>query len=153
MARREALAGEEAEARNAVGRDLELDRSERKNVVERRVVEVVRVGDGLVRDLPVDDVDAERERRILSDGLAQSVVCDRLDERDVSAQPPWSIATSQNTEPSFMSRSMSRVMSFGALAPGMRTAPMTTSASLIDSAICRLDDMTRLTRPERMSSR
>ena len=32
-----------------------------------------------------------------------------------------------------MSRSMSRVISFGASAPGMSTAPMTTSASLIDS--------------------
>ena len=32
-----------------------------------------------------------------------------------------------------MSRSISRVMSFGALAPGISTAPITTSTSLIDS--------------------
>jgi hypothetical protein len=36
----------------------QLDRRERKNVFERRVVEAVRLGDCLVRDLPVEDVDA-----------------------------------------------------------------------------------------------
>jgi hypothetical protein len=44
-------------------------------------------------------------------------------------------------------------MSFGATAPGIRTAPITTSASTIDSSIWSADDITRLTRPERISSR
>ena len=61
-----------------------LDRRERQDVVERRVVEVVRLGDGLVRDLAVDDVHAERERRIPRDRLAQAVVRDRLDVRAAS---------------------------------------------------------------------
>ena len=48
---------------------------------------------------------------------------------------------------------ISRVTSFGASAPGMSTAPITTSASATDSAICRLDDISSVTRPERISSR
>jgi hypothetical protein len=52
-----------------------------------------------------------------------------------------------------MAETISRVISFGAIAPGMSTAPITTSASTIDSSICSVDDMTRLTRPERISSR
>ena len=49
---------------------------------------------------------------------------------DVSAQPPWSIATSTKTELSFIVGSISRVMSFGASAPGMRTAPIVRSGVL-----------------------
>jgi hypothetical protein len=63
------------------------------------------------------------------------------------------MATSQSTDPSFISRIMPRVTSFGASAPGMRTAPITTSACFSDSSICRLDDMRRLTRPCSTSSR
>ena len=68
-------------------------------------------------------------------------------------QPPWSIATSTMTAPGCISDSISRLMSFGARAPGMSTAPMTTSACAIVYSIWRLDDMSRLTRPERISSR
>ncbi len=68
-------------------------------------------------------------------------------------QPPWSIATSTITAPFFITPSISRVTSFGARAPGTSTAPITTSASAIDDSICSVDDMTRLTRPERISSR
>ena len=49
-------------------------------------------------------------------------------------------------------KTMPRVISFGAFAPGISTAPITTSASATDSSICRLDDISRLTRPERISS-
>ena len=73
--------------------------------------------------------------------------------RDVSAHPPWSIATSQKTDPFFIARSESRVISFGARAPGIRTAPITTSALVTDSSISSVEDMTRLTRPERISAR
>ena len=45
------------------------------------------------------------------------------------------------------------MISFGATAPGISTAPITTSASTIDSSICNVEDITRLTRPERISSR
>ena len=45
------------------------------------------------------------------------------------------------------------MISFGAFAPGISTAPMTTSASRIDSSSWSVDDITRLTRPERISSR
>ena len=50
----------------------DLDRRQRQDVLERRVVEAVRLGDRLVRDLAVDDVDAERERRIPRDGLPRA---------------------------------------------------------------------------------
>src|SRR3954471_22906714 len=52
-----------------------------------------------------------------------------------------------------MPRTISRVISFGATAPGMSTAPITTSASRSDSSIWSVEDITRLTRPERTSSR
>ena len=57
------------------------------------------------------------------------------------------------TEPSFMPATMSRVTSFGASAPGMSTAPITTSASATDSSICRLDDIRSVTRAPSTSSR
>ena len=47
------------------------------------------------------------------------------------------MATSQSTAPFFITPSISRVISFGATAPGISTAPITTSASTIDSSICR----------------
>ena len=40
-----------------------------------------------------------------------------------------------------MPATISRVTSFGASAPGISTAPITTSASATDSSICRLEDM------------
>ncbi len=46
-----------------------------------------------------------------------------------SKQPPWSIAMSTRTLPGFIRETSSLVTSFGALAPGMSTAPMTGSAS------------------------
>ena len=45
------------------------------------------------------------------------------------------------------------MISFGARAPGISTAPMTTSTSRIDSSIWSVFDMTRLTRPDRICSR
>ena len=50
--------------------------------------------------------------------------------REVSKHPPWSMATSTTTEPGFILWIMSALTSFGAAAPGMRTLPMTTSASV-----------------------
>ena len=47
---------------------------------------------------------------------------------EVSKQPPWSIATSTNTEPGFMAAICSRLRSLGAAAPGISTAPTTRSA-------------------------
>ena len=66
---------------------------------------------------------------------------------DVSKQPPWSIATSTTTAPSFMPRIISRVTSFGATAPGISTAPITRSASSTDAATCRLELISSVTRP------
>ena len=48
---------------------------------------------------------------------------------------------------------ISLVINRGASAPGISTAPITTSASRTDSSIWRLDDIKRLTRPDRISSR
>ena len=49
--------------------------------------------------------------------------------RLVSKQPPWSIAMSTTTLPGRMLAIMARLTSFGALAPGTSTAPITTSDS------------------------
>ena len=49
--------------------------------------------------------------------------------RDVSKQPPWSMATSTTTLPGRMLAIISRLTTFGALAPGTSTAPTTTSES------------------------
>ena len=49
-----------------------LDRRQRQDVLERRVVEAVRLGDGLVGDLAVEHVDAARERAITGDRLARA---------------------------------------------------------------------------------
>ena len=72
---------------------------------------------------------------------------------DVSAQPPWSIATSASTDPSFIPETISRVISFGASAPGMSTAPMTRSDSATDSSICSAFDISSVTREPSTSSR
>jgi hypothetical protein len=48
--------------------------------------------------------------------------------REVSKQPPWSMAMSTSTEPWRICRTMSRVTSLGAAAPGTSTAPITRSA-------------------------
>ena len=48
--------------------------------------------------------------------------------REVSAQPPWSMATSTITEPGFIAFTVCAEMSFGAVAPGTRTVAMTRSA-------------------------
>src|SRR5215218_7713035 len=61
--------------------------------------------------------------------------------RDVSKHPPWSIATSTTTAPSFIAAIISRVTSFGASAPGISTAPMTRSDSVTDAPTCNVDDM------------
>ena len=65
--------------------------------------------------------------------------------RDVSKQPPWSIATSTITVPGCISRSMSRVTSFGALAPGISTEPITRSAFFSSLRMLYSDDMSVLT--------
>ena len=48
--------------------------------------------------------------------------------RESSKQPPWSIAMSTSTEPGFICATSRCDTSFGALAPGTSTAPMTRSA-------------------------
>ena len=48
--------------------------------------------------------------------------------REVSAQPPWSMATSTITEPGFIALTVAAVISLGAAAPGTSTEPTTTSA-------------------------
>jgi hypothetical protein len=48
--------------------------------------------------------------------------------REVSVQPPWSIATSTITEPRLMMPRCARLISFGAAAPGISVAPITKSA-------------------------
>ena len=73
--------------------------------------------------------------------------------REVSKQPPWSIATSTTTAPSFIPAIISRVTSFGASAPGIRTAPITRSAFSTDAAISSRELMSSVTRPDRISSR
>ena len=52
-----------------------------------------------------------------------------------------------------MPATIALVTSFGATAPGISTAPMTTSACATDSSIWRLDDMSNVTRPPSTSSR
>ena len=65
----------------------------------------------------------------------------------VSAQPPWSIATSQKTAPCFILADHLTREELRREAPGISTAPMTRSASTTVSSICSVEDMTRLTRP------
>ena len=48
--------------------------------------------------------------------------------REVSKQPPWSIAMSTTTEPVFIAFTIWRDTSLGAAAPATSTAPMTRSA-------------------------
>ena len=73
--------------------------------------------------------------------------------RDVSKQPPWSIATSTITEPGFIMPSISRVIRRGALAPGISTPPITRSASGSASSIaCRDDIVSSTVRPRLTSS-
>jgi len=47
-----------------------------------------------------------------------------------SKQPPWSIAISTKTEPGFIFFTNSLLTSFGAFAPGIKTDPITKSASV-----------------------
>ena len=47
--------------------------------------------------------------------------------REVSAQPPWSMAMSTITAPGFIALTVSAVMIFGAAAPGISTAAITRS--------------------------
>src|SRR5699024_11637166 len=60
---------------------------------------------------------------------------------DVSKMPPWSIATSTTTEPSGICFTISSVTNFGALAPGISTAPTTKSDSFTASAMVNGDDI------------
>ena len=62
-----------------------LDRRERQDVLERRVLEAVRLGDGFVRDLPVEHVDALRERRVAGDRLARAR-CPRSPRRTAASR-------------------------------------------------------------------
>ena len=48
--------------------------------------------------------------------------------RLVSTHPPWSMLKSRMTAPLFIERTMSRVTMMGTLAPGVRIAPISTSA-------------------------
>ena len=60
--------------------------------------------------------------------------------REVSAQPPWSMAMSTNTEPFFMAFSMVRLISLGARAPGTSTAPISRSIlGSISSRFCSFE--------------
>jgi poly(3-hydroxybutyrate) depolymerase len=54
---------------------------ERQHVLERGVLQTVGLGDGLVRDLPVEHVHAARERGIAEHGADEPVVGDLLDIR------------------------------------------------------------------------
>ena len=63
------------------------------------------------------------------------------------------MATSTSTEPGFIVGSISRVISFGARAPGISTAPMTRSASCTDSWIWSSFDMASVMRPSSIISR
>ena len=72
---------------------------------------------------------------------------------DIPKAPWWLRSLAATTLAQGGDRASSRLISFGARAPGMRTAPITTSACMIVCSISRLDDMSRLTRPERISSR
>ena len=72
--------------------------------------------------------------------------------RVVSAQPPWSTATSTSTEPSRIAPIISRVMTFGAAEPGTSTAPMTRSDSASVSASVTALDFRVAARFPKMSS-
>ena len=65
-------------------RQEDLDRRQRQDVLERVVLEAVGLGDCLVRDLPVEDVDAPGQRRVAGDRLGEPVVGDLLDVREAS---------------------------------------------------------------------
>ena len=66
--------------------------------------------------------------------------------REVSAQPPWSMAMSTKTLPGFIWRSIAREMSFGAFAPGTSTAPMSRSTVGRSSDKMRLAGIERVRR-------
>ena len=72
--------------------------------------------------------------------------------REVSKQPPWSIATSTSTLRGRIVASIGRVTSLGALAPGMSTAPTTTSAASSSSSIVATLENRVRTRPPNSSS-
>ena len=73
--------------------------------------------------------------------------------REVSKQPPWSMATSTSTAPGCMVPSCARVTSLGAAAPGISTAPITMSAVPIRSAVAATLEYCVVRRPMKMSSR
>ena len=79
-----------------------LDARERKNVLEARVLDAVRLGDRLVRDLAFEDVDAAGERR--SRATASASPCSAIASTygsvafvsafvDVTGTPPGMFAT------------------------------------------------------------
>ena len=63
------------------------------------------------------------------------------------------MAMSTTTLPGRMVAIISRVTSFGAFAPGTRTAPMTTSDSATEAAVTARLGMTRSSRPPNTSDR
>jgi len=67
--------------------------------------------------------------------------------RESSKQPPWSIAMSTRTEPSFIPATISLVTRRGARAPGISTDPITRSASVTCWRIASADDVSCFTRP------
>src|SRR5436190_904083 len=67
--------------------------------------------------------------------------------RAVSTQPPWSMAMSMITEPGRIERTICRVTSFGARAPGISTVPITTSVSRTRCSSVSRSDMSVMIRP------
>ena len=61
-----------------------LDSGEREDVIERRVLEAVRLGDRLVGELALEHVDAPGERPVARDGLGEAELGDLLDVRAAS---------------------------------------------------------------------
>lgn len=71
---------------------------------------------------------------------SMKVGCSRSVGRELSREPPWSMAMSTMTEPGFIERRVLREMSLGALAPGMRIEEMVRSASeMRESMLCGLE--------------
>ena len=66
--------------------------------------------------------------------------------------PPWSIAISTITEPSFICLIISSVTKLGAFAPGINTAPITKSLSFTAFSIFNGLDIIVFTRPSNKSS-
>ena len=71
-------------------------------------------------------------------------IVDASSARDVSAQPPWSMAMSTSTLPGRIWRSISRLINLGAFAPGTSTAPIN------KSTVGSKSDQVRLARKQRV---